>query len=645
MGSNFARVVCAKCTRSLNFGLVPSVKKLILMAFATLLAAQWHAGLRAQLAPNDSPNVARNSTQNAAPDAGSKEACSRPSAGSAVPEPEDLRSRNGVLKVELTIRNAAEADGSTRYCYIDGNGNQSPNLRLKPGDLLVLRLKNDLTSAYHSAAAVNDPHTHMEKSTDPCGSGSMTATSTNLHFHGLTVPPVCHQDDVLKTSIGPSDPAFEYRFRIPANEPPGLYWYHPHVHGFTKAQVLGGASGAIIIEGIERANKEVAGLPERVLIIRDQDLVNPNAPPSKSEPVVPRMLIDRDGDAANNGTGFGKPAKDLSINFVPVPYPDYPPAAIRMKPEERQLWRVLNASAITYLNLAVLFGRVPQQLGLVALDGVPLGQNETSGDLVDWQNHIGVPPGARVEFILKGPPAGVAGLLVTRTVDTGSGGENDPNRALATITASGDAPEPRSTLDAAPKPLVASTVPWLGNVTPVRTRRLYFSEKLQDPNDPNSATTFYITVDGQTPTEFDPSSGVPDIVVKQGDVEDWIIENRSTELHAFHIHQVHFMLVDYLGTPVNEPFLRDTVNVPYYNGRALVYPSVKLRMDFRDPNAVGTFVYHCHLLEHEDGGMMGLIRVEPANPTQVSKTNASRVRTKSSSLRLCGRPDAHVAGN
>ena len=57
---------------------------------------------------------------------------------------------------------------------------------------------------------------------------------------------------------------------------------------------------------------------ERVLIIRDQDLLNPDAPPSKSEPVVPKMLIDRDGDSANNGTGFGKPAKDLSVNFVPV---------------------------------------------------------------------------------------------------------------------------------------------------------------------------------------------------------------------------------------------------------------------------------------------------------------------------------------
>jgi FtsP/CotA-like multicopper oxidase with cupredoxin domain len=66
------------------------------------------------------------------------------------------------------------------------------------------------------------------------------------------------------------------------------------------------------------------------------------------------------------------------------------------------------------------------------------------------------------------------------------------------------------------------------------------------------------------------------------------------------------------GTPVDEPFLRDTVNVPYFSDRMLKFPSVRLRMDFRDPNAVGTFVYHCHLLEHEDGGMMGLIRVEPS---------------------------------
>jgi FtsP/CotA-like multicopper oxidase with cupredoxin domain len=555
--------------------------------------------------------------------------CSRPVAGAEVPEPRNLESDHGVLKVDLSISDYRERDGSVRYCYLLPDGSESPTLRLHPGDLLILHLTNNLadpgaklsTAPARSAAAPGEhAHSHTAHSSttpasDPCASGAMTPVSTNLHFHGLTVPPVCHQDDVLRTSVQPGDAPFEYRFRIPENEPPGLYWYHPHIHGFTTRQVLGGASGPMIIEGLERAAPDVAGLPERVLVIRDQDLVNPAAPPSKSEPVVPRMLIDRDGDAANNATGFGKPAKDLSVNFVPVPYPDYPPAIIRMRPGERQLWRVLNASAVTYLNLAVVFGRAPQRLGLVAIDGVPMNVPWGRSPPVTWVDHIGVPPGARVEFIVEGPPAHVPALFVTRTVDTGQGGENDPNRALASIIAAADAPEPQSRLPALSKALPAPARPWLGDVQPVRTRRFYFSEKLRDPKNANSATDFYITEEGKTPAPFDPTATTPDIVAQQGDVEDWVIENRSTELHAFHIHQLHFMLVDWSGMAVNEPFLRDTVNVPYFKDQMLQYPSVRLRMDFRDPNTVGTFVYHCHLLEHEDGGMMGTIRVEPVGQT------------------------------
>ncbi len=557
-----------------------------------------------------------------------EEACPRPAQGSAVPEPFDLRSRDGLLEAQLTARDALGPDGSTRFCFTDAEGHESPTLRVHPGDLVILHLKNEQTNLHPASAAAAGPAPQpapqpgSQTGSPPpmamggsCTSGSMGPLSTNLHFHGMTIPPVCHQDDVLKTSIQPGDPAFEYKFRVPDDEPPGLYWYHPHIHGFSKDQVLGGASGALIVEGIERAKPVLAGLPERVFIIRDQDLLNPNAPPSKNEPVVPKVLIDRDGDAANNGTGFGQPAKDLSINYVPVPYPDYPPAAITMKPGERQLWHVLNASALTYLNLEVLFGRAPQPLGLVAMDGVPIGGSGRPADPVNWQPRLEVPPGARVEFVLQGPPAGVSGLLVTRTVDTGPGGENDPNRALATIVTSPTAAEPRSTLEASPQPLPAPALEWLGDVQPVRVRHLYFSEKLANPDDPASAVEFYLTVDGQTPKMFDMNSNLPNIVAQQGTVEDWIIENRSSELHAFHIHQMHFLLLDYMGRPVNEDLLRDTVNVPYYSGRMLTYPSVRIRMDFRDPNTIGTFPYHCHLLEHEDKGMMGIIQVVPPAST------------------------------
>jgi FtsP/CotA-like multicopper oxidase with cupredoxin domain len=510
---------------------------------------------------------------------------------------------------------------------------------VNPGDEVIIHLKNELKNLQRAAG---DPAAHVHQapysgdSSNSCtSSGMMSPVSTNLHFHGLTIPPTCHQDDVLKTSVQPGDAPFEYRFRIPEDEPPGLYWYHPHIHGFSKQQLLGGASGALIVEGIERAKKEVTGLPERVFIIRDQDLMHPNARPAASEPVVPKFMVDRDGDAANNGTGFGKPAKDLSINYVPAPYPDYPPGVIQMRPGERQLWRVLNASAITYLNLEVLYNRAPQQLGLVAMDGVPIGergpgQNDT-GESVIWQTHLGIPPGARVEFILQGPPEGEAGLLVTRTVDTGPGGENDPNRALATIVASANAREPQSILPSASEPLPLASETWLADVPPVRVRHLYFSEKLADPSDPTSAVEFYLTVDGQTPKMFDMNSGIPNIVAQQGTVEDWIIENRSSELHAFHIHQLHFLLLQYMGQNVHENFLRDTVNVPYFNGRTLAYPSIRVRMDFRDPNVIGMFPYHCHLLEHEDKGMMGTIRVVPpaakVSPPSDAERDSSPVKS------------------
>lgn len=549
-----------------------------------------------------------------------KDVCPRPVIGSLVPEPADLRSENGVLEVELTYTNVRDALGQTHYCYRDKSGSQAPNLRVHPGDRLVVTLKNDLR------LPPNSIHQHGKDTPAPtarrCGNGMMDGLSTNLHFHGLTVPPVCHQDDVLNTLVSPSEPPFEYHLQIPPDQPPGVYWYHPHVHGSSNVQVQGGASGALIVEGIERANPLVAGLPERMLIIRDQELMYPNAPPSAMSimPEIP-VLRDADGDILNTGTGAGKPSKDLSINFVAVPYPDYSPALILMQPSERQLWRVLNASAITYLDLRIIFNGVPQSLGVVSLDGVPLnysdnipGNAKQTADKhrIIWVNHVDLPPGARADFIFQGPPVGVYGNLITHDVDTGPAGENDPIRPLANIIAKPGAPEPRSTLPSLQAPLSSQTLPWLGNVKPARERKLYFSEKPSDPKNPNSPTVFMITVDGQQPAPYDPQSTTPNMTARQGDVEDWIIENRTQELHDFHIHQIHFLLVEANGERVDEPFLRDIVNIPYWNGSSAVYPSVKLRMDFRNPRIVGTFVYHCHLLEHEDGGMMGTIKVEAA---------------------------------
>lgn len=573
-----------------------------------------------------------------------REICPRPTAGSSVPEPEDLSSRNGVLSVELTYRTAVEANGSVRYCYIYKDESEAPTLRVKPGDLLILRLKNEVSpqmaslgqSSPAAAPKVIRASSHQMSTTSECAGAEMSAASTNIHFHGLDVPPVCHEDDVLNTLIEPGTRPYEYRFRVPRDEPPGLYWYHPHVHGFTKSQVLGGASGALIVEGIERANTLLAGMPERVLVIRDEDLLNPNAEPVKSGNVPPPLVLrDPEGDILNTGTSGGKPAKDLSINFVPVAYPEYKPAVIRVRSGEKQLWRVLNSCAITYLDLQLLVNNRPQMLGVVSLDGNPINKDGLSSDRILWESHILMPPAGRVEFVVKGLSAGQQASFVTRSVDTGPAGENDPTRPLATVISSPDAPETSNKLQASPKPLPKTESVWIGDAKPVKTRTLYFSENPRDPKDPSSPTDFYITVDGQTPKLFDPNDSTPNIVVRQGDVEDWVIENRTRELHAFHIHQIHFMLVEWNGVPIDEPFLRDTINVAYWDGNSRVYPSVKLRMDFRDPNVVGTFVYHCHLLEHEDGGMMGLIRVEPKNGGRNLSAHVDPAER-----RLCGRTES-----
>ena len=546
------------------------------------------------------------------------EVCPRPAIGSTVTEPEDLRSTNGVLRVEFEYRSFVDAQGQTRFCFLTNDDSLAPNLRLRPGDELILTLKNSLSVSPSPPQQMAGHAT----STTPCTHGPMNTASVNLHFHGLVIAPDCHQDDTLSTSIQPSDPPFEYRFKISATQPPGMYWYHPHIHGFTRAQILGGASGALIVEGIEAANPQLRGLPERIFVIRDHELLHPDAEEIWKGPgPAPPVIRDADGDVRNTGTGTGKPAKDLSINFVSVPFPDYPPAIITMRPSQKQLWRVLNASAITYLDLRLLFNDAPQSLGLVALDGIALNHEHLAHEnpkheyprreAVEWKSHILLPPAGRAEFIITGPAPDVRAVLVTRSVDTGPVGDNDPVRTLAKITVAETAPSPRSALSAAETQVAPSTLAPLSEVKPARKRLLYFSEKVLDPRNPSSPTVFYLTVDGQAPAPFDPSSPLPNIVARSGDVEDWVIENRSKELHAFHIHQTHFLLLEWNGLPVNEPFLRDTVNVDYWREKMTTYPSIKVRIDFREPSIVGTFAYHCHLLEHQDNGMMGIIRVEP----------------------------------
>jgi FtsP/CotA-like multicopper oxidase with cupredoxin domain len=131
----------------------------------------------------------------------------------------ELRSRDGVLRASFSFRNSQAGDGHARYCYIGDNGSQSPTLRLSPGDLLFLTLKNEIL---HAARGMMK-HPAAQSSSCSSGISMMDAFATNLHFHGLAIPPKCDQDETVSTLIPASGAPFEYQSRVPLDTPPGLY--------------------------------------------------------------------------------------------------------------------------------------------------------------------------------------------------------------------------------------------------------------------------------------------------------------------------------------------------------------------------------------------------------------------------------------
>ena len=507
--------------------------------------------------------------------------CPRSAPGSTVTNPPALFSEGGTLTVNLAFNTAQDAQGRTLYCFTTPDGSEGPTLHINPGDHLIINVKNDLPTPTSAS--------DMQMTTNAltvCGDTTMNDSSVNIHYHGTNTPPTCHQDEVIHTLINAGE-TFTYDVAFPSDEPPGLYWYHPHVHGLAERTTQGGATGAIIVDGIEALQPAVAGLPQRVFVIRDQNV------------------------AGNPMPGGPVPSWDLTINYIPIPYPALTPAVIDITPNEKQFWRVVNAAADTILDLEVVYDGKPQPIQLVSLDGVPLGsQDGTAQGKLITVTHLRLPTASRMEFIVTGPSATVkSAQFMTLKINTGPDGDNDTQRVIANIAPVGD----NSGQDA----LVSAKVskPWrqrfegLAEARVTATRTLYFSEN-QDQ--------FFITVDGATPVVFSPNNP-PAIETTQGSVEDWTIQNRSQENHEFHIHQIHFMVMSQdnfqqNGSKPNKVLqgqLLDMIDVPFWDGNPHhKYPSVTVRLDFRGQD-IGDFVYHCHILEHEDQGMMAIIRVLP----------------------------------
>jgi len=424
-------------------------------------------------------------------------------------EPPVVASRAGVLRVSLRPASSMVSVGGQRAMLVAYNGLYiPPTLRVHPGDTIRLRLTNAL------------------------------AEPTNLHTHGLTVSPRGNSDNIFLT-VAPGQTQ-NYEIRLPLGHPSGLYWYHPHPHGFSDEQTRNGMSGALIVEGLLDPFPTLRHLPERLLLLKDLQVENGR---------VALTHIGRNTIRTVNGT----------VNPVIV-----------LRPGETELWRIGNVGADLYYRLT-LDG---YHFQVVARDGNRRAHLTT----VDT---LRLSPGARVEVLVT---AGAPGVFLLRTgdIDTGPEGNQYAGTVMATVRVEGS----RTTPVALP-PALLPVEDLRGKVTNRRT--LVYTES-------KDGDTLFI--DSKT---FDMNR--TDIRVKLGAIEEWTIRNESDELHTFHIHQGPYQLTEINGVPQPADDHRDIVDVP-------IRGEVKVVIPFTNPTIVGRFVYHCHILSHEDKGMMATIEVD-----------------------------------
>ncbi|WP_164919496.1 multicopper oxidase family protein [Hansschlegelia zhihuaiae] len=373
---------------------------------------------------------------------------------------------------------------------------------------------------------------------------------TNMHYHGTDVTPKSPGDDVfLKVKAGTS---FDYVVPFPKDHPEGLHWYHPHAHGVVERQILSGMSGMLIVDGyIEAHYPELADLRRRVMVFKDITLP-------------------------------GESKTTLTLNSYREP-------PIKARPLEWQVWQIGNLGANSFVQLA--------------LEGHEFWTFERDGNVLpkpQLQDFLYLAPGARVTVAVKAGKAGTYRLKSLK-VDTGPTGLPAPEVSLGNLVVSGD-PKPESGIR---KRLTegaenaASIFPRARDYRDLPITR----ERVFEFSDAPDFSAFYIN--GVT---FDPN--VVNTTTRVGDVEKWTLRNLAGELHVFHLHQTSFLVLDKgVGKQEDATGLRDVITLPYaLDGKP---GEVTVIIPFTNPVMVGQFVYHCHIVGHEDAGMMQSIRVLP----------------------------------
>ena len=454
--------------------------------------------------------------------------------GQDLSEPQALHSADGRLQVKLSAASGRVSIAGRDATALSYNESlPGPTLFLRPGDRVNVTLENRLA--------------------DP----------TNLHVHGLHVSPRGNSDNVL-VSVEP-DTSFDYEYRLPANHPPGVYWYHPHRHGSVADQIFGGLYGAIIVQD----SQPVPVTRERVLVISDISLTEGGSIAAVS--AMEKMM--------------GREGALVLVNGQLNP-------ALAARPGERERWRIINACTSRYLKLC-LDG---QHLQLLGLDS---GRYQSPRDV----DEVLLAPGNRADLLVT-TAAGTA-VLRTLPVDRGGmgsmmgghngGGQSQPGpdgTVLATLAVAGAAA-------AALGPVPAQLAPRDLRAAPVTAHReLVFAMGMDmgmnsDMGGRTGSGMMNFTINGRP---FDPAR--VDTTVPADAIEEWTLRNTSPMDHPVHLHVWPMQIIEQAGRPVDSPAWQDVVNVPARS-------SVRVRIAFDD--FTGKTVYHCHILDHEDSGMMGLI--------------------------------------
>lgn len=373
---------------------------------------------------------------------------------------------------------------------------------------------------------------------------------TNLHTHGLHVSPEGNGDNPFRM-VMPGETA-TYEIVVPDDHPAGTFWYHPHHHGLVADQLSAGLYGAIVVVG----ETEPPVTRERLLMVSDLTLGSDGRP---SAPSAQERMRGREG------------------NTVLVNGQVRPRLEVASGATER--WRVLNACVSRFLRLRV----DGLDVTVIGYDGIPTAPVAVA--------EIALAPGNRADLLVRG---GGETTLRTLAVNRGSlgmmgGTITSPAVTLADVVTARGTPGAATDVarwrPAEPEDLRAVAVD--------RTRTLSFTMGMGMGMGGMGGMTFGFDGLGFDESRVDQSPSL-------GDVEEWVVRNTTPMDHPFHLHVWPMQLIEGPGGEAPEPVWRDVVNVP-------AGAQVRVRIAFRDIG--GRTVYHCHILDHEDLGMMGVVQV------------------------------------